>query len=311
MPNSKIMVLCRNKLKVDTELADGYFLSIDKAAEFKPEIAVIANPAPFHISSALPLVEAGAHLLVEKPISTAAAGVKKLIDKCKKNRVILSVGYNLRYLPSLQYFREQILSNIIGNILSVRSEVGQYLPSWRPKNDYRLGVTASQALGGGALLELSHEIDYLRWIFGEVEWVEGVLIKQSNLEINVEDIVHIVLGYRANNSDRRFIGTLNMDIVRHDSTRICTVIGEMGSLRWNGIEGTVEILKAGEKEWHIIFNCKHSREDSYRAEWLNLIDCINKNIESNISGNDGLKVMKIIDAVRQASKKQGRVRVKV
>ena len=54
---------------------------------------------------------------------------------------------------------------------------------------------ARQELGGGAPLELSHELDYLRWIFGEVEWVKATLGRQSSLEIDVEDTVHLILGF--------------------------------------------------------------------------------------------------------------------
>ena len=66
-------------------------------------------------------------------------------------------------------------NKIVGKILSVRCEVGQFLPSWRPNIDYRESVSARKALGGGALLELSHEIDYLMWIFGDIDWVKATL----------------------------------------------------------------------------------------------------------------------------------------
>ena len=57
----------------------------------------------------------------------------------------------------------------------------------RPKIDYKETVSAKAELGGGVLLELSHEIDYLRWIFGEFNWVSAWHGKLSNLEIDVED----------------------------------------------------------------------------------------------------------------------------
>jgi predicted dehydrogenase len=56
-------------------------------------------------------------------------------------------------------------------------------------------VSAKKELGGGVLLELSHEIDYLRWIFGEVEWIRATISQQSNLEIDVEDSAHILMGF--------------------------------------------------------------------------------------------------------------------
>jgi predicted dehydrogenase len=73
-------------------------------------------------------------------------------------------GYNLRFSYSLKRFNELIKKKIVGKILSVRCEVGQYLPDWRPNKDFRKTVSANKRLGGGVLLELSHEIDYLRWI---------------------------------------------------------------------------------------------------------------------------------------------------
>ena len=50
----------------------------------------------------------------------------------------------------------------------MRAEYGQYLPAWRPSRDYRETYTAQSAQGGGILLDASHEIDYVRWIGGEI-----------------------------------------------------------------------------------------------------------------------------------------------
>ena len=90
------------------------------------------------------------------------------------------VGYNLRCFPSLSRFRDLIHEDLFGKPLSVRCEIGQYLPDWRPTSDYRAGVSARSDLGGGALMELSHEIDYLSWIFGDVEWVSSWVGNVSN-----------------------------------------------------------------------------------------------------------------------------------
>jgi predicted dehydrogenase len=76
------------------------------------------------------------------------------------------------FLPSLIEFKRQIFSEKLGKIYSIRAEIGQYLPGWRPESDYRICVSVQQKLGGGVLLELSHEIDYLSWIFGRVDWVK-------------------------------------------------------------------------------------------------------------------------------------------
>lgn len=300
-PSADIRIFRHQPTDSIPELSNGCIYSIENAMEFSPQIAVIANPASFHIQTANALAEAKVSLLVEKPLSTSCDGVNELLEKSLKNNVTLLVGYNLRFLPSLQRFRSFIGDNIIGRVLSVRCEIGQYLPSWRPGTDYRVGVSAQKKLGGGALLELSHEIDYLRWIFGEVDWVKSIMSHQSDLEIDVEDTVHAILGFSKWDSGHQLIARLDMDFIRHDSTRQCIAIGELGSLRWNGLAGTVELFSKESQNWQTIFEYKHQRNDSYRAEWRHFIDCFENAATPLITGYDGLMVMKIIDAIRLSS----------
>ena len=307
LPHADIRVLRREEGGPSPQHANGTFFRIDQAIDFAPQIAVIANPAPFHLSTAELMVDAGVHLLVEKPLSVSAEGGGRLVASCRQRGVVLLTGYNLRFLPSLQRFHDLIEQNVLGKVFSVRCEIGQYLPSWRPETDYRNGVTARRELGGGALLELSHELDYLRWIFGDISWVQASLSKQSQLEIDVEDTAHLILGFQHKPGDQPLIGTLNMDVVRHDTTRLCTAIGELGSLRWNGLTGTVELLESGGKGWSEIYRYQHKREDSYRSEWQNFLACINKESVPLVDGFDGLKVMQVIDAVRKSSEMGARV----
>jgi predicted dehydrogenase len=275
--------------------------SVDDAIAFAPQLAVIASPAGVHLDAALPLAKAGVNLLVEKPISTSAVGVAQLIETCELRGVALVVGYNLRFMPSLLYLRGLLHAGRIGRITSVRSEVGQHLASWRPGVDYRDSVSAKSGLGGGVLLELSHEIDYLRWLFGEVRWVSAITLRQSSLEIDVEDTAHIVIGFTGRAGAPPIVASLNMDFVRHDSTRRCEVLGEDGTLRWNGVTGTVELFARGASEWSTMFAQLPKRDETYVAEWLHAIACVEGAAEPAVSGADGLAVVKVIDAVRRSA----------
>lgn len=301
LPNADIRILRHQKCASIPEHANGCFSILEQAIDFAPQIAVIASPATFHMSAAQPLAQAGVHLLVEKPLSASLDGVPQLLETCREQGIVLLTGYNLRFLPSLQRFRELLSENAIGRVLSVRCEIGQYLPSWRPDTDYRQGVSARQELGGGALLELSHELDYLRWIFGELNWVKATLSRQSNLEIDVEDSAHLILGFAPAADGHQLVGTVSLDFIRHDTTRLCTAIGENGSLRWNGLTGMVEQFEAGTEEWRPLFCHRHQRDDSYLAEWRHFLSCVNEQQTPLITGEDGLKVLQIIDAARRSS----------
>jgi predicted dehydrogenase len=301
LPEAQIGVLRHRRCDDVPAGLDHCFDSLDQAMQFRPQAAVIANPATHHLEPALALGQAGVHLLIEKPIANAAEGVQALIDACQDKASVLMTAYNLRFLPSLQYFRDRLAGGEVGKILSVRAEIGQYLPSWRPGADYRQTVSARAALGGGVLLELSHEIDYLRWLFGDIKWVNAILATQSDLEIDVEDTAHLTLGFAAKNGAKPLIASLSMDFVRHDTTRICVAIGETGTLRWNAIAGTVEVLGAGGTAWQTLFAQPPQRDESYIAEWKHFLDCIAQKAPPLVSGQDGLAALKVIEAARLSS----------
>lgn len=307
MPSADIRVLRHEATNEIADYSNGSFSRVEEAVAFSPQLAVIANPAPFHIPVAQALAENGVHLLVEKPLSASLSGVTDLIETCRQKDTALLTGYNLRFLPSLQYFRDALGTNRIGSVISVRAEIGQFLPSWRPESDYRNGVSAKQALGGGALLELSHEIDYLRWIFGEVEWVTATLTRQSRLEIDVEDSAHLVLGFTSTMGSHQLIGTVNMDFIRHDTTRLCTAIGERGTLRWNGVAGEVGVYEQEVGEWRTLFSQHQKRDDSYLSEWQNFLACASGSTRPVITGEDGLMVLEIIEAARISSAQNKKV----
>ena len=297
-PNSQIKVLRHRAQSTIPQFSDGYFSTIAEAIQFAPQIAIIANPSTFHIGIAQELAQAEIHLLIEKPLSSSLEGIAQLIETCKDRKSILMIGYNLRFSTSLQHFRKLLGEGIIGDLLSVRCEVGQYLPSWRPESDYRQGVSAKRELGGGALLELSHEIDYLRWIFGEVEWVRATISQQSKLEIDVEDSAHLTMGFLPNDGGRQLIGTLNLDLIRHDHTRTCTVIGDKGTLRWNGLTGEVDLFEEGAISWTKLYSHQPQKDETYRTELQDFIDSIEKKRVPFVTGDDGLRVLEIIEAAR-------------
>jgi len=308
-PGAEIKILVHQKPQEEVKLSDGYLETIGEVNKFAPEIAIIANPATLHLEIAQKLAEAGVHLLIEKPISTSTVGVVELIKTCKENKVVLMTGYNLRFSPSLTHFHKLIKKRIVGKTLSVSCEVGQYLPDWRPNKDYRMTVSANHRLGGGVLLELSHEIDYLRWIFGDINWVRATLSKQSSLEIDVEDSAHLILGFEPSSDGNQLIANLNLDFIRHDRTRSCTVIGDKGTLRWNGLIGTVDAYMQNSEKWEVLYSSKPDTEETLLLEWENFHRSIKQKRHPLVTGTDGLRVLEIIEASHKSAATGAQVEV--
>jgi len=305
LPSAKIMIFRHEPTTDIPKEANFVTSSLDEVCSFAPEAGIVANPAPFHIDVAKVLVNMGCHLLIEKPISDKSDGVEDFLGAARAGGIVCQVGYNLRYLPSLVRFRDLINEGLIGRPLSVRCEIGQYLPNWRPDTDYRTSVSSRSCLGGGALLELSHEIDYLRWIFGEVEWVRGWVGNLSNLNIDVEDTAHLILGFQAKEFTKSIIANLSLDFIRHDTTRICTVIGADGSLRWNGLTGVIDIYKSGGNGWDEYVVMPHQRDDSYRAQWEDFLISIADCKEPLVDVKAGLTILKIVEAAKASAHNNG------
>lgn len=305
---SQIVVASRRKgseLPADSRWNESVIFveTIEEALKFRPECAILANPSSMHLEVALRLAREGIHLFIEKPLSNSLLGISELFALCKLREVCLHIGYNLRFLPTLQFFRSQLRNGRIGKILSVRCEVGQYLPTWRPQQAYQDSVSAQKKLGGGVLLELSHEIDYLRWIFGEVVEVTAVIEKLSCFEIDVEDTVMLLLKSKFEKLGEDIIISLNMDFYRHDVTRKCTAIGDKGTLLWDGVAGAVAVCNLDEGEWQSLYSDKPERDLTYILEIQNFIKCIAEHESSGLhaSGEDAEKVLQIIEAAKRSA----------
>jgi predicted dehydrogenase len=248
--------------------------------------------------------------LIEKPLANSVMDATALLEEPRASSLVCQVGYNLRFMPSLQEFRRLVMDGRVGRVLSIRSEIGQYLPSWRPGVDYRQGVSARKAMGGGVLFELSHEIDYLRWIFGEVSWVSAWLSRLGDLEIDVEDSAQMTLGFagqarqgmaRARNESNSPVGSLSMDFLRHDTKRCCTVIGSEGSLRWDGVAGVVDFFSAKDPQWLRVWDQRPQPNESYLLQWQHFVDCVKTNASPLVGASDGVAVLKIIEAASHSA----------
>lgn len=174
---------------VSRHLRDGshFYNTVEQAfKEHRFEYVVIANETSAH-REALKQVNAQGFtgsLLVEKPLFMHKE--EDSFNSFHHNNTF--VAYNLRFHPLIVKLKEMLLH---ARILSVNCYVGQYLPTWRPDTDYTKSYSASINKGGGVLRDLSHELDYLMYLFGEWQSLVASKVKISKLNIETEDYVNI------------------------------------------------------------------------------------------------------------------------
>jgi predicted dehydrogenase len=290
----------RKKSESDSNKPAIETLDDSEVAAFAPEISIVASPASEHLAQVKSLLGFGSHVLVEKPLCTSSEGVAALFDFAAEAKRIIQVGYNLRFLDSLRVFEELLESRKLGDIHSINIEVDQYLPDWRPNSNYQSNVSAKMSLGGGALLELSHEVDMAIRLFGEFQLEHASMKKLSALDIDVEDTVNAE-GEFLSFQNRKPKFRILLGMINRAPRRFCEVVGSETSARWNGLLGTVEIFNVIDRKWDLVFEKKDDFASSYERQLQAFIGRIELGFNPSDHGatkSHELTVLRSLDEIR-------------
>jgi len=257
-PESEILsVSASGRNRIRPEGADRV-VTLDEALQLPICYGIIASPAPFHTTGATAFLNAAVPVLIEKPLS---ANWKEAVAWSEENLIpekpLVRIGYCLRFLSTAGMVRDVLANGRLGALLNISSFVGQYLPGWRSNADYRNSVSASETLGGGALLELSHELDLLNWFIGDLEVSHSWLRAHMLLDLDVEECADLVLttpaGCRVD---------VHMDFWQKDAIRRMEFFGTKGRMFWNLMSNTIEISQPG-CATEILYGSEDQRGDIY------------------------------------------------
>lgn len=187
---------------------------------------IIANETSLHYSKLEYLCNNVKNkvILVEKPLFSTLKNTQRFHN----NQIF--VAYNLRFHPLIEKVKELLKNKTTyyANIFAA-----QYLPTWRPNTDYKKCYSANIKQGGGVLRDLSHELDYINFLFGTLKEVNSINVKTSTLEINSDDIytaigfteqntiVNVTLDYISKTPIRRIIihcedETIEINIIKNE-----------------------------------------------------------------------------------------------
>lgn len=261
---------------------------LSDAESFSPDAMVVASPTGVHLEALRWAIDGRVHALVEKPLAASSAGVADALSAADDAGILVAVGYNLRFHPAVETIAQAIRAGRIGRLLSVRAEVGQYLVDWHPGEDYRASYAARASLGGGALLTLSHELDYVRWIAGEVEEVHGVAAHVSSLDVDVDDVAELVCRHEGG-----AVTSIHMDMVDRSYNRRSRWIGEEGTVTWEWGR-PVTLLPAHETLWA---GTEDALDESYRAELRDFVEAAAGGRAPRCPGWDGLRTLELCESV--------------
>ena len=256
--------------------------SFNEIKRLNPFYIIIASPTDKHNEQLRFLEEnfSKKKILVEKPL------FEKIYNlKIKKNKVY--IGYNLRFNP-LIIFIKKILKKI--NVTFVSVYCGYYLPYWRKNIPYTKSYSASRIKGGGVILDLSHEIDYITHIFDKIKIINFIKKKISNLDISSEDFFFL-----NGTSKKSKIVQISLNYISKKKIRDIKIETNKFGLYGDIVNNKLEIVnknKTKVKKWK---NDKNFLE-TYKKQHLAIIK--DKNKELLCTFNEGFRIFKFLNKLK-------------
>ena len=246
---------------------------------------VIATDTGRHAAAAALALRLGMDVLIEKPIAADTSRACLIAAAARSARRRAYTAYVLRFDESLLALRR--LLPRLGAVHGVEAQCRAYLPDW-PGRDWRRSYRARSA-EGGALRDLSHELDYTVWLFGAPKSVFSVMTR-GRLGLASDESADLLwrtpLGATA---------TVGVDYLTRPARRTLSVRGERGTLEWDGVASTVTLRPA------------HGRARTWRFN-PDPMARLTAQDRSFLRGGrglatlaDGARVVALIDAARRSS----------
>ncbi|MDR2764628.1 MAG: Gfo/Idh/MocA family oxidoreductase [Tannerella sp.] len=200
LPNAALSAVWSRTPESAREFAKTYgteaYSDIDTMIREKSiDLAIVCNPHPFHKEVTIQAAQAGANVLVEKPLAATLEDSDAMIDACRAAGVKLGVVSQRRFYAPVQRIRKAIDAGKIGepalgtiNMLGWRDRAYYDADPWRGTWDME---------GGGVLVnQAPHQLDILLWFMGEVEEVYGLWRNLNHPYIEVEDTAVAIVKFR-------------------------------------------------------------------------------------------------------------------
>ncbi len=264
------------------------YSSYDKGLTSNPDTVLIATPPKQHIPMAIQALNAGIHVLSEKPVSDSLEGLDHLAQSIERSGKIYMVALCFRYHEGLTKAKALLEKGRIGKLVSICCRMSESLPEARP--DYKSLFTVKE-LGA---YDLSHEVDLACWFADypvtEIQAMHGVY---GGIGFTAPDMAQLNLRF-----GEKCMASVYLNFFSTPRTRLTELMGTKGTITvefgsWD--QSTVSIFERGNDDWeHEVIPTE--RDFMFRSEDEEFLRAITDNTETNCSLEEGIKSLKIISS---------------
>lgn len=282
------------------------------------DLVIITSPNESHYPLAKRALEAGKHVVVEKPFTITYRESLKLLKTAAKQGKILTVFHNRRWDGDILTIKELLEQGKFGNLSHVESHYDRFRPNvrdrWREKD----------VPGSGLLYDLgSHLIDQMIHLFGSPLWVQADVARQRD-GAETDDFVHILLGYR------KFRAELHISVLVNAPVPRFAIHGDTGSYIKYHLDPQEDQLKAGKNHTDTGFGGEEddhfgtyypapegstpmvipTARGRYQDFYSTLASAIQGSSEPPVDAGEAAEVIKVIELARKSSTRGKRLYVK-
>ena len=259
---------------------------------------VIASPPSFHVDQSIAFAGHGVPILLEKPVSPDLEAALRLEKAVTDTGTPLLLGYTYRWWPPLIEMRKRLSEGVVGTLRHARFLMSAHLADWHPWERYQDFFMASRELGGGALLDESHFIDLMIWLFGRPAAIIGWVEHLSSLEITSDDNVDLLAEYSG-----KFRVSIHLDLYGRPHEKSVTVVGEQGTLHCGFDPPILRHSAEASGNWKTTtFQCE--RNDMFFSVAREFLDMIGGRRELTCRLADGIEVMRVVEMARTVTRER-------
>ncbi|WP_428898269.1 putative dehydrogenase [Parelusimicrobium proximum] len=246
-----------------------------EARRLNVDFIIISVPTANHTEYIERFIPFAVPLFIEKPLADNI-DIKPLLEKVRTSGIRTYIACNLRFLECIKYLKDNLAGKRINE---VNIYCGSYLPDWRKGVDFRQIYSADRSKGGGADLDLIHEIDYMHWLFGRPERSVSVKSSVSSLNIKAPDFAGYIFSYKD------FNVSVTLNYYRRDAKRTCEIVCEDGTYTADLLQNTVYFR--GQE----IFSSENTMADTYTAQMKYFIGSVRSGKEMDNDIFEGYEVL--------------------
>lgn len=264
------------------------------------DAAIIASPAPQHLRQASFFLDNSRPVLIEKPLASDLRELKLFFERFKLSQHLIQVGYPLRRSSGMSLIHEFLSSGELGGIKRVEVVCHSFLPNWRTISFWD-SVSSKKSLGGGVLNELSHELDYVQDLFGDLVYESGNLTYGDESGLEVEEAAYLKLS----GSSQEPIG-IDLNFWSRAEDRSCTIFAEKGTLKWSLSLGSLTVEK--NNKTHKSFSLDDTLERMFESQMKAFIDLVQNPLNKSSINSELYDAIRVVEIIDQA-KKEGVTKV--